>query len=206
MAKLRANSKHALGNGASLRRSAPLELMAHGGPAADPQVSADLSTVTHWHRRILAGKVEWPLEARLWNDALKPVYVPCPSAGNSPSIGQTCYKQQHVHVVLPHEGPEDETPPAKPGVAAERSGPIRPDGVHAMLHDQSRFMSFERVYRQARLTALFVPVATKKFIFPYFRRQECRRLKRQDAVEDEAQHPEAEPQDMHPVVEPQGIG
>eukprot|EP00971_Amphidinium_carterae_P288670 5731951-Amphidinium_carterae.1 len=74
MTKLRASAKRALGKGAGLRRSATLELMAHGGPAADSQVSA--STVRVWNRRILAGKVEWPLEARtsarLWNDALKP--------------------------------------------------------------------------------------------------------------------------------------
>eukprot|EP00971_Amphidinium_carterae_P289459 5747083-Amphidinium_carterae.1 len=43
--------------------------MAHGGPAADPQVSADLSTVRVWNRRILAGKLEWPLEPRLWDNA-----------------------------------------------------------------------------------------------------------------------------------------
>eukprot|EP00971_Amphidinium_carterae_P276862 5494601-Amphidinium_carterae.1 len=64
--------KPALGKGAGLRRSAPLELMAHGGPDADPQVSADLSTVRVWHRRILAGKIDWPLEARMWYNALKP--------------------------------------------------------------------------------------------------------------------------------------
>eukprot|EP00971_Amphidinium_carterae_P311489 6190873-Amphidinium_carterae.1 len=46
--------------------------MAHGGPAADPQVSADLSTVRVWHRRILAGKMEWPLAAGMWDNALKP--------------------------------------------------------------------------------------------------------------------------------------
>eukprot|EP00971_Amphidinium_carterae_P027166 535336-Amphidinium_carterae.1 len=46
--------------------------MAHGGPAADPQVSADLSTIRVWHRRILAGKLEWPLPARMWDNALKP--------------------------------------------------------------------------------------------------------------------------------------
>eukprot|EP00971_Amphidinium_carterae_P019055 374921-Amphidinium_carterae.1 len=45
--------------------------MAHGGPVADPQVSGELSTVRIWHRRILAGRVKWPLEARLWNDALR---------------------------------------------------------------------------------------------------------------------------------------
>eukprot|EP00971_Amphidinium_carterae_P239796 4760497-Amphidinium_carterae.1 len=45
MTKIRTCARKALGKGAGLRRSAPLELMAHGGPAADPQVSADLSTV-----------------------------------------------------------------------------------------------------------------------------------------------------------------
>eukprot|EP00971_Amphidinium_carterae_P041765 820757-Amphidinium_carterae.1 len=54
--KLRTSARKALGKGAGLRRSAPLELMAHGGPAADPQVSADLSAVRVWNRRILAGK------------------------------------------------------------------------------------------------------------------------------------------------------
>eukprot|EP00971_Amphidinium_carterae_P123303 2441548-Amphidinium_carterae.2 len=44
MTKLRTSARRALGQGAGLRRSAPLVLMAHGGPAADPQVSADLST------------------------------------------------------------------------------------------------------------------------------------------------------------------
>eukprot|EP00971_Amphidinium_carterae_P316841 6298519-Amphidinium_carterae.1 len=61
----RASARRALGKGAGLRRSAPVELIAHGVLAADPQVPADLSTVRVWHRRILAGKVEWPLEARL---------------------------------------------------------------------------------------------------------------------------------------------
>eukprot|EP00971_Amphidinium_carterae_P206384 4095778-Amphidinium_carterae.1 len=42
MTKVRTCARKALGKGAGLRRSAPLELMAHGGPAADPQVSADL--------------------------------------------------------------------------------------------------------------------------------------------------------------------
>eukprot|EP00971_Amphidinium_carterae_P253439 5031636-Amphidinium_carterae.1 len=45
MTKIRTCARKALGKGAGLRRSAPLEFMAHGGPAADPQVSADLSTV-----------------------------------------------------------------------------------------------------------------------------------------------------------------
>eukprot|EP00971_Amphidinium_carterae_P004954 99326-Amphidinium_carterae.2 len=65
MTRIRTAARKAC-KGAGLRRSAPLELMAHGGPAADPQVSADLSTVRVWHRRILAGKLDWPLtDARL---------------------------------------------------------------------------------------------------------------------------------------------
>eukprot|EP00971_Amphidinium_carterae_P092636 1834831-Amphidinium_carterae.1 len=43
-----------------------------GGPAADPQVSADLSTIRVWHRRILAGKLEWPLPDSMWDNALRP--------------------------------------------------------------------------------------------------------------------------------------
>eukprot|EP00971_Amphidinium_carterae_P158593 3144081-Amphidinium_carterae.2 len=50
MTKLRTCARKALGKGAGLRRFAPLELMPHGGPAADPQVSADLSTVRVWQR------------------------------------------------------------------------------------------------------------------------------------------------------------
>eukprot|EP00971_Amphidinium_carterae_P077850 1539912-Amphidinium_carterae.2 len=72
MSKIRTCARKALGKGAGLRRSAPLELMAHGGPAADPQVSADLSTVRVWHRRILAGKLEWPLPDNMWENALRP--------------------------------------------------------------------------------------------------------------------------------------
>eukprot|EP00971_Amphidinium_carterae_P125172 2480265-Amphidinium_carterae.1 len=72
MTKLRTCARQALGKGAGLRRSAPLELMAHGGLAAEPQVLVDLSTVRVWHRRILAGKLEWPLEARLWDNAIQP--------------------------------------------------------------------------------------------------------------------------------------
>eukprot|EP00971_Amphidinium_carterae_P107041 2120152-Amphidinium_carterae.1 len=49
MTKLRTCARQALGKGAGLRRSALLELMAHGGPAADLQVLADLSTVRVWH-------------------------------------------------------------------------------------------------------------------------------------------------------------
>eukprot|EP00971_Amphidinium_carterae_P272307 5404196-Amphidinium_carterae.1 len=35
MTKIRTCARKALGKGAGLKRSAPLELMAHGGPAAD---------------------------------------------------------------------------------------------------------------------------------------------------------------------------
>eukprot|EP00971_Amphidinium_carterae_P081681 1616009-Amphidinium_carterae.2 len=65
MKDLRASARGALGKGASLRRSAALELMAHGGPSGDPSScgcsAADLSTVRVWQRRIAAGKVQWPL-------------------------------------------------------------------------------------------------------------------------------------------------
>eukprot|EP00971_Amphidinium_carterae_P089440 1770021-Amphidinium_carterae.1 len=44
MTKVRTCARKALGKGAGLRRSAPLELIAHGGPAADPQVSGRLRT------------------------------------------------------------------------------------------------------------------------------------------------------------------
>eukprot|EP00971_Amphidinium_carterae_P050052 986366-Amphidinium_carterae.1 len=37
MNDVRISARKALGKGASLRRSAPLELMAYGGPAGDPQ-------------------------------------------------------------------------------------------------------------------------------------------------------------------------
>eukprot|EP00971_Amphidinium_carterae_P079217 1567344-Amphidinium_carterae.1 len=67
MTKLCTSARKALGKGAGLRRSATLELMA--------QISADLSTVRVWNRRIVAGKLEWPLDARMWDDALKPAEV-----------------------------------------------------------------------------------------------------------------------------------
>eukprot|EP00971_Amphidinium_carterae_P045242 890246-Amphidinium_carterae.1 len=51
----------ALGKGALLRRSAAIELVAHGGPSGDPRVAADLSTVRVWQRHIAAGKVSWHL-------------------------------------------------------------------------------------------------------------------------------------------------
>eukprot|EP00971_Amphidinium_carterae_P156165 3096150-Amphidinium_carterae.4 len=68
---LRASARGALGKGASLRRSAALELMAHGGPSDDPRVAADLSTVRVWQRRIAAGKMQWPLPVASWEGALE---------------------------------------------------------------------------------------------------------------------------------------
>eukprot|EP00971_Amphidinium_carterae_P279159 5541556-Amphidinium_carterae.1 len=56
MSDLHTSARRALSKGASLRRSAPFELMAHGGPTGDPQVSADVSTVRVWNRRLLAGQ------------------------------------------------------------------------------------------------------------------------------------------------------
>eukprot|EP00971_Amphidinium_carterae_P086028 1701838-Amphidinium_carterae.1 len=56
--------------GASLRRSSPFEFMAYGGPAGDPQVTADLNTTRIWQRRLDAGRLDWPLEERAWTTAL----------------------------------------------------------------------------------------------------------------------------------------
>eukprot|EP00971_Amphidinium_carterae_P025836 509668-Amphidinium_carterae.1 len=44
MKDLRASARGALGKGASLRRSAALELLAHGAPTGDSRVAADLCT------------------------------------------------------------------------------------------------------------------------------------------------------------------
>eukprot|EP00971_Amphidinium_carterae_P265559 5268159-Amphidinium_carterae.1 len=71
MKDLRASARGALGKGALLRRSAVLELMAHGGPFGDPRVAADLSTVRVWQHRIAAGKVQWPLPMASWAGALR---------------------------------------------------------------------------------------------------------------------------------------
>eukprot|EP00971_Amphidinium_carterae_P028543 561713-Amphidinium_carterae.1 len=46
------SGRRALGKGANLRRSSPLELMAYGGPAGDPQVTADLNTIRVWQRKL----------------------------------------------------------------------------------------------------------------------------------------------------------
>eukprot|EP00971_Amphidinium_carterae_P176094 3490676-Amphidinium_carterae.1 len=45
MKDLRAAARSAVGKGAGVRRSAALELMAHGGPMGGPRVAADLCTV-----------------------------------------------------------------------------------------------------------------------------------------------------------------
>eukprot|EP00971_Amphidinium_carterae_P086060 1702683-Amphidinium_carterae.1 len=44
MTEIRVAARGALGKGAGLRRSAPWELIAHGGPSGDPQVMADLKS------------------------------------------------------------------------------------------------------------------------------------------------------------------
>eukprot|EP00971_Amphidinium_carterae_P197477 3919154-Amphidinium_carterae.2 len=44
--------------------------MAHGGPSSDPRVTADLSTVLLWQRRVAAGEVSWPLSDVSWEGAL----------------------------------------------------------------------------------------------------------------------------------------
>eukprot|EP00971_Amphidinium_carterae_P199785 3965550-Amphidinium_carterae.1 len=64
MNDVRISARKALGKGANLRRSSPLELMAYGGPAGDPQVTADLNTIrawAAWQRKLHAGTLDWPL-------------------------------------------------------------------------------------------------------------------------------------------------
>eukprot|EP00971_Amphidinium_carterae_P120580 2389312-Amphidinium_carterae.2 len=56
---------------ASLRRWSPLELMAYGGTAGDPQVTADLNTISIWQRRLDAGRLDWPLHNQVWVTALE---------------------------------------------------------------------------------------------------------------------------------------
>eukprot|EP00971_Amphidinium_carterae_P074754 1477334-Amphidinium_carterae.1 len=71
MNDVRISARKALGKGTNLRRSSPLELMASGGPAGDPQVfAADLSTVRAWQRKLAAGTLDWPLEPSVWEHAL----------------------------------------------------------------------------------------------------------------------------------------
>eukprot|EP00971_Amphidinium_carterae_P072629 1436326-Amphidinium_carterae.1 len=62
-------ARKALGKGANLRRSSPLELMAYGGPAGDPPVTADLKTVRAWQRKLHAGTLDWPLKPSVWEHA-----------------------------------------------------------------------------------------------------------------------------------------
>eukprot|EP00971_Amphidinium_carterae_P262991 5217633-Amphidinium_carterae.1 len=70
MKDVRISARKALGKGASLRRSSPLELMAYGGPAGDPQVTSDLNTIRAWQRKLNAGTLEWPLATEVWEGAL----------------------------------------------------------------------------------------------------------------------------------------
>eukprot|EP00971_Amphidinium_carterae_P177124 3512576-Amphidinium_carterae.1 len=72
MKDVRINARKALGKGAHLRRSSPLELMAYGGPAGpgDPQVTSDLNTIRAWQRKLNAGTLERPLDTEVWERAL----------------------------------------------------------------------------------------------------------------------------------------
>eukprot|EP00971_Amphidinium_carterae_P018737 369411-Amphidinium_carterae.1 len=70
MNDVRISARKSLGKGANLRRSSPLELMAYGGPAGDPQVTIDLNTVRAWQRKLNAGTLDWPLEPSAWEHAL----------------------------------------------------------------------------------------------------------------------------------------
>eukprot|EP00971_Amphidinium_carterae_P297259 5905529-Amphidinium_carterae.1 len=70
MNDVRISARKALGKGANLRRSSPLELMAYGGPAGDPQVTSDLNTIRAWQRKLQAGTLEWPLDTEVWDRAL----------------------------------------------------------------------------------------------------------------------------------------
>eukprot|EP00971_Amphidinium_carterae_P211682 4200382-Amphidinium_carterae.1 len=44
--------------------------MAYGGPAGDPQVTADLNTIRAWQRKLNAGTLDWPLASEVWVGAL----------------------------------------------------------------------------------------------------------------------------------------
>eukprot|EP00971_Amphidinium_carterae_P134560 2666825-Amphidinium_carterae.2 len=61
MNDVRVSARRALGKGANLRRSSPLEVMAYGGPAGDPQVTVDLNTI-----RALADRVGWVPQPNGW--------------------------------------------------------------------------------------------------------------------------------------------
>eukprot|EP00971_Amphidinium_carterae_P141212 2798255-Amphidinium_carterae.1 len=70
MNDVRISARKALGKGAHLRRASSLELMAYGGPAGDPQVTADLNTIRAWQRKLQAGTLDWPLATEVWDGAL----------------------------------------------------------------------------------------------------------------------------------------
>eukprot|EP00971_Amphidinium_carterae_P151951 3011548-Amphidinium_carterae.1 len=70
MNDVRISARRAPGKGTNLRRSSLVELMAYGGPAGDPQVTADLNTIRVWQRKLNAGTLKWPLEQSIWNNAL----------------------------------------------------------------------------------------------------------------------------------------
>eukprot|EP00971_Amphidinium_carterae_P348995 6490784-Amphidinium_carterae.1 len=55
MNDVRVSARKALGKGANLRRSSPLELMAYGGPACEPQDTVDLNTIRVWQRTLNTG-------------------------------------------------------------------------------------------------------------------------------------------------------
>eukprot|EP00971_Amphidinium_carterae_P152722 3027054-Amphidinium_carterae.5 len=70
MNDVRVSARKALGKGANLRRSSPLELMSYGGPVGDPQVTADLNTIRVWQRKLNTGTLVWPLDESVWEPAL----------------------------------------------------------------------------------------------------------------------------------------
>eukprot|EP00971_Amphidinium_carterae_P020767 409542-Amphidinium_carterae.2 len=70
MNDVRISTRRAPCKRANLRRSSPLELMAYGGPAGDPQLTDDLNTIRVWQQKINTGTFEWPLQKRIWDNAL----------------------------------------------------------------------------------------------------------------------------------------
>eukprot|EP00971_Amphidinium_carterae_P128041 2536286-Amphidinium_carterae.3 len=69
MNDVRVSARKTLGKGANLRRSSPLQL-AYGGPAGDPQVTADLNTIRVWQRKLKTGTLVWPVKEGVWETAL----------------------------------------------------------------------------------------------------------------------------------------
>eukprot|EP00971_Amphidinium_carterae_P057447 1135796-Amphidinium_carterae.2 len=70
MKDVRISARKALGKGARLRRLSPLELLAYGGTAGDPQITADLNAIRIWQRRLEARRLDRPLDNRAWPAAL----------------------------------------------------------------------------------------------------------------------------------------